>query len=89
MIFNRKSWPYFSHYISLASILGIGFSLLAFFNFNKEAQAYVIVITSVAYAFWGVIHHKLVHYLTGEIVAEYILVAALGSLVLLSLVGTY
>lgn len=82
----RKSWPYFNHYLALASILGAGFSLIAYFRFDKEAQVSVILVTTFAYVFWGIIHHKLVHYLTREIIFEYVLVAALGSLVLLSLV---
>lgn len=44
-------------------------------------------MTALAYILWGVIHHKLVHYLTIGVILEYVLVAALGSLVILSLVG--
>ena len=85
----RKSWPYFNHYIALGSILGASFSLVAFFQFDREAQVSVILVTAGAYVFWGIIHHHLVHYLTREIIFEYILVAALGSLVLLSLMSNY
>lgn len=68
-------------------MLGAGFSLSLYFRYSREAQVYVIVITALAYILWGIIHHKLIHYLTIEIILEYILVAAIGSLVVLSLVG--
>ncbi len=87
MIPDRKQRPLFSHYVALASILGAGFSLFLYYRYNQVAQAYVIFLTAVAYAIWGIIHHKLAHYLTLEIIFEYILVAAIGSLCLISLVG--
>lgn len=83
----RKQWPAFNHYAALASILGAGFSLFLYNRYNKEAQASVILVTALGYIIWGIVHHKLIHYLTREIILEYVLVAALGSLVLLSLVG--
>lgn len=83
---KRKNWPYFNHYVALASILGAGFSLIAFFSFDREAQASIILVTGLAYVLWGMIHHYLVHYLTREIIFEYLLVAALGSLVILGLI---
>ena len=86
---KRRTWTYFNHYAALASMLGAGFSLLAFYRFNKEAQSYIILFTAGAYSLWGMLHHKLVHYLTREIIFEYVLVAAIGSLVLLSLIGYY
>lgn len=84
---RQRKEPRFSHSITLASILGSGFSLFLYFQYNKEAQAFVILITAIAYVLWGILHHKLTHYLTYEIVFEYILVAMMGSLVVLSLIG--
>jgi hypothetical protein len=84
---KRKSWPAFNHYAALASILGAGFSTFAYYRFNRDAQAIAILATAILYVAWGIIHHKLIHYLTQEIIFEYILVAAIGSLVLLSMIG--
>lgn len=84
---KKRRQPEFNHYIVLASMLGAGFSLSLYFRYSREAQAYVIVMTALAYILWGVVHHKLVHYLTIGVILEYVLVAALGSLVILSLVG--
>lgn len=86
---KKRKQPEFDHYVALASILGAGLSLFLYFRYSQEAQAYVIFLTSVAYIIWGVVHHKIVHLLTIEIIFEYVLVAAIGSLVVLSLMGWY
>lgn len=84
---TKKKPAEFNHNITLISILGTGFSLFALYRFNRHAQRAIILITALSYILWGIIHHKLSHYLTREIIFEYILVAAIGSLVLLSLLG--
>jgi hypothetical protein len=84
---KKRKRPEFNHYLALASILGASFTLFLYYKYSKETQAYLIFNTSMAYILWGVLHHKLIHYLTIEIIFEYILVAALGSFVVLSLVG--
>lgn len=84
---KKRQLPEFNHYVALASILGAGLSLFLYFRYSREAQAYVIFLTAIAYSLWGVIHHKLLHYLTIEIIIEYILIATLGTLAVLSLVG--
>ncbi|OGY22445.1 MAG: hypothetical protein A3A65_04810 [Candidatus Chisholmbacteria bacterium RIFCSPLOWO2_01_FULL_49_14] len=84
---KKRRMPEFDHYIALASILGAGLSLFLYYRYSRETQAYVIFTTAIGYTVWGVLHHKLIHYLTIEIIFEYVLVAALGSLVVLSLVG--
>lgn len=83
----RKPWKEFNHYVFLISLLGASISTFAYYRFNRYTQASVILITAVLYLAWGILHHKLYHYLTREIVVEYILVSAIGSLVLLSLMG--
>jgi len=87
MMPDRKPPPHYSHYVALVSIIGAGFSLFLYYRFNQIAQAYVIFLTAVSYAIWGIVHHKLSHYLTIEIIFEYLLVAAIGSLMVISLIG--
>ncbi|MCH7951805.1 hypothetical protein IH980_03655 [Patescibacteria group bacterium] len=83
---KKRKLPEFNHYVALVSIIGAGLSLFLYYRYNKEVQAYVIFTTAIAYVLWGILHHKLVHYLTIEIIFEYVLVAAIGSLVVLSLI---
>lgn len=68
-------------------MLGAGFSLFLYYKYSKVDQAYVVFLTAIAYIIWGITHHKLIHFLTIEIIFEYVLVAAIGSLVVLSLIG--
>lgn len=82
---TKKRRPYFNHFVALASFMGAGLSLYLYYKFNKEVQTYVLFTTTLAYVLWGILHHKLAHYLTMGIIFEYILVAALGSLVVFSL----
>lgn len=84
---SQKIKVHINHYLALASLLGAGFSLLAYFRFNREAQAFIILITAAAYVGWGTLHHKLTHILTIQIIVEYILVATLGALLLLGMIG--
>lgn len=75
-----------SHYLSLLVILNIGLGAFFFFRFNPSYQATVIVVTSLAYVFWGIIHHFLCEDLHVKIVLEYLLIALLANLVVLSLI---
>jgi hypothetical protein len=84
---KKRKRPEFDHYIALASIMGASLSLFLYYRYSRETQAYVIFSTAIAYALWGIVHHKLIHYLTIEIIFEYVLVAAIGSMVVLSLIG--
>lgn len=45
---------------------------------QKQAQLMTVVILGIAYAGWGIMHHKLHHSLRPKIVLEYVAVAALG-----------
>lgn len=84
---QRKTWTEFNHHIAFISFLGAAFSLILVFRYNQQAQSFVVILAATTYTLWGILHHKLSHYLTREIIFEYILVSAIGALVLLSLIG--
>lgn len=75
-----------SHSLSLLVILNIGVGAFFYFRFNPAYQAGVIVATSIAYVLWGVVHHLLCEDLHLKVVLEYILIALLANLVVLSLI---
>jgi hypothetical protein len=77
----------FNHYLVLFVIITTGFCFFKLYSFNRNAQALVILMTAVFYVIWGIVHHKLMHFLTRAIVIEYTLIALIGSLVMLSLIG--
>lgn len=74
-----------SHYLSLLVILNIGLGAFFFFRFNPAYQAGVMVVTSFAYILWGIIHHFLCEDLHIKVILEYLLIALLANLLVLSL----
>ncbi|HUV71554.1 MAG TPA: hypothetical protein VMW25_00960 [Clostridia bacterium] len=77
----------FSHYLVLLFILGSG--LVAFFYFQRFPQAQIVsaFLTASFYVFWGIVHHYLEGDLHLRIILEYLGVALLGFLILLTLVN--
>lgn len=73
------------HYLALIGILIIGFSAYWLFDFNRQIQIWITVCLSAAYVLWGVIHHTLKKEFRWSILLEYLLVASLASVVIISL----
>lgn len=74
-------------YLALFSILALGFGLFLFFGYNRAAQKLVVLATAGGYVVWGIVHHALQKDLHLSVMVEYILVAFLTSVVILSLLG--
>lgn len=70
------------YYISLITILGLGCYLIYFFNYNKQIQLFLIILVTVFYAVWGILHSILHHSISTKIVLEYVAMAALGAAIL-------
>jgi len=73
------------HYLSLVGILIVAAFGFAFFSYDPLFQSGIAVATVVAYVVWGLIHHWLHRDLTLSVVIEYILIAALGLVIFISL----
>lgn len=74
-------------YLALFSILAIGFGLFLFFGYNRYAQKLMVIATAFSYVIWGVIHHAIQRDLYLSVIIEYLLVAFLTSLIILSLLA--
>lgn len=74
-------------YLALFSILAVGFGLFLFFGYNRGAQKLVVLATAGGYVIWGIIHHAIHKDLHLSVIVEYILVAFLTSLIILSLLA--
>jgi c-di-AMP phosphodiesterase-like protein len=74
------------HYIPLVMIFVGGVFAFAAFSYNKLSQIMVTVAVAVAYVIWGIIHHLIHKDLYLSTVIEYIVVASLGLVVVLSLI---
>jgi len=82
----RKLSHHGSHYIPLVSIFTV--ATVAFFLFwqDKQFLTAVSVAVSVSYVVWGVMHHMLHDDLSAEVVIEYIIVAVVGLIIMLSVI---
>lgn len=74
-----------SHYMALFGILLAGFAGLILFSYDKNFQIAVALALSLSYVVWGVAHHYLHKDLHIETFIEYLVVAALGFVIIFSL----
>jgi len=73
------------HYTPLIGIFLAGILGFAIFSYDKVFQAAVIIAVAVAYFFWGLIHHSIHEDLQVSIVLEYAAIAAIGVVMVFSL----
>lgn len=69
-------------YLLLTTIAVFFIFLLSFFKGDRQNQYMVMVFFAIAYLIWGIIHHSIHRTLHVKIVIEYILIVALGLLLL-------
>ncbi len=76
---------HFTHYLVLVVILVFGFALFYFFTWQEAVQQIIIVFLGIAYVAWGVWHHLIHDDLHLSVVVEYIMVALIGIVSIISL----
>lgn len=74
------------HYLSLFGILLAGILAFLFFSYDKLFQVGVAVAVAISYVAWGIVHHTIHKDLYPSVVIEYLIVAALGLVVVFSLI---
>lgn len=77
---------HFSHYFPLIIIFIVGVLGFYLFSYDKFFQIGVAVILAVSYVFWGIIHHTIHKDIYFSVILEYIAVAILGLIIVLSLI---
>lgn len=85
MSLNEDIKTHLSHYLVLLVILNVGIGAFLFFSYSRNYQMMILLLTSLAYVLWGLIHHWFCEDLHLKVVLEYILIALLVNLVLLGL----
>jgi len=75
------------HYLALFSILALAVFFFIYFSYNRQAQAGIVLATAAAYVIWGVVHHWLKKDFHLRVLVEYLVVAALAVVLLLSLLA--
>ena len=73
---KRKS--HLAYYIFLTIILGAGLLGAYLSSPNRQLQMAIVVLTTLSYVAFGILHHFLNHDLNTKIVIEYTLIGSLG-----------
>ncbi len=74
------------HYASLIGIFLAAIVAFNFFSYDKFFEVGVAVATAAAYVVWGLIHHAIHRDLYLVTIIEYISIAILGLVVILSVI---
>lgn len=74
------------HYSVLVVMMNIAVGAFLFFSFNHTYQLIILLVTGISYILWGIIHHHLQDDLHLKVIVEYILVALLAEIIILSLI---
>lgn len=71
------------HYVSLTLLLVAGLIGVLATSSAKNIQMAFVVLTTIFYVGWGILHHAVNHDITTKIVVEYVLMGSLGMAVIL------
>lgn len=74
------------HYVSLLGILAVSAILFFIFSYDRNFQIAVSGALAVAYVVWGVVHHYIHRDLYLVVVFEYLTMAVLGFVIVLSVI---
>lgn len=74
------------HYFVLFGLLVAGILAFVLFSYDRVFQMIIASAVAVSYVFWGLIHHSIHRDLYFSVVLEYIAVAALGLVMVFSLI---
>ena len=80
---NIHSNHHFRYTVSLAVILLLSIFLVTQLAYDKQLQVLVVILTSIFYVAWGIIHHIIHHDLSIKIVVEYTIIGSLGMSIIL------
>jgi len=73
------------HYLALFGVLIVGALAFYLFSYDRAFQAAVAIAVAIAYVAWGIVHHSIHRDLHFSVFIEYLLVAALGLVIVFSL----
>lgn len=72
-------------YLILISILVAGFCLFIGFSYSRLAQMGITIALSAAYVIWGIYYHWSKKELHPKVIVEYLVIALLASVLVISL----
>ena len=74
------------HYFVLFGLLFAGILAFVLFSYDRAFQMIVAVSVAVSYVIWGLVHHSIHRDLYFSVVLEYLAIAALGLVMVFSLI---
>ncbi|RJR30108.1 hypothetical protein C4564_00935 [Candidatus Microgenomates bacterium] len=74
------------HYLPLVGMFTAGILAFLFFSYDKQFQVGVAVSLAIGHVTWGIVHHTIHRDLSVGIVLEYMSVAVLGLVVVLTVI---
>lgn len=83
---TKTSVLHFIHYLLLLIIMVISVIAVSLFSGRPGYQAISVILASLGYIAWGLIHHHKEETLYMEVAAEYILLGIFGSVIALGLI---
>jgi len=84
---HKNHHLHFFHYVFLLVILSTGLLTLNFLAFDRTLQIISVIATAAAYFAWGIIHHLTEKSLHPRVIAEYLLLAIIGSTILITVIS--
>lgn len=82
----KKHTKHLPHYLPFIGMLTASVLAFLFFSYDKQFQIGVALSIAVGHVTWGIIHHLIHKDLCLEVLLEYIMVAVLGSVVLITMI---
>lgn len=75
----------FPHYVVLVGLLAATIIGFVVFSYDRAFQIALTIALAVSYVSWGIVHHWFHEDLYLEVVIEYVVIAVLGSILIISL----
>jgi hypothetical protein len=66
------------YYIALLTMQILGFFVMLSFSGQHDIQVDLIIVSTIGYVTWAILHQHLEHNLTSKIVVEYVLFGVFG-----------
>ena len=81
----KRITKHLSHYVPLIAIILAGVFGFLIFSYDQAFQIMILIAVCISYVLWGVIHHKIHDDLSLFVIIEYLVIATLGLVIVLSL----
>lgn len=80
----KRVTRHLQHYLPLLGILVAGLFGFILFSYDRNFQAAIGVALAISYVVWGLVHHHIHKDLHLSVVVEYLAIAAIGLVVMFS-----